>query len=100
MAGASGIGKTVIIAAPGLERIADFPPKCSNPAAGNGDAPRMMMRNQTRSFRNLAAWLFRQYCADTGDPVFLRHAGQQADGVAIQPDGPQSHRLDRDEEGA
>jgi hypothetical protein len=60
----------------------------------------MMMRNQTRSFRNLAARMFRQYCADTGDPAFLRHAGLQAGGVAIQPDGPQSHRLDRDEEGA
>jgi hypothetical protein len=60
----------------------------------------MMMRNQTRSFRNLAARWFRQYCADTEDPAFPWHAGLQASAVAIQPDAPQSHRLDRGEEGA
>jgi hypothetical protein len=59
-----------------------------------------MMRNQTRSFRNLAAQSLRRYCADPGDPALFCHAGLQAGGVALQPDGCQpSHRLDRDGEG-
>jgi hypothetical protein len=60
----------------------------------------MMMRNQTKSFQNLAAQFFRQYCCDSGDSGFFWHAGLQAAGLSIQPLGRrQSHRLNRDEEG-
>jgi hypothetical protein len=60
----------------------------------------MMMRNQTKSFRNLAAQSLRRYCADTRDLALFCHAGPQAGGVALQPDGCRpSHRLDRDGEG-
>jgi hypothetical protein len=43
----------------------------------------MMMRNQTKNFRNYATQFFRQYCAVTVTPTFFWPARLRADGVAI-----------------
>jgi hypothetical protein len=60
----------------------------------------MMLRNQTRNFRNLAARFFRLYCAVTGGLGVLLAcppAGGWRRDTAQRPSAV--HPLDRDEEG-